>query len=249
MKKLFALTVSLFISACTPTLAVAAESSIKYSRITSESVVLYIDAGLTIPWFTLPYSYYVKVLTVSGSAAKVEYKGDSSARPSAKGYISTEYLDITEDVPSVISPSLVLTVNQNCLSYKDVDLTIAETVTQNSTLDFYGFYTRVDGEKFVYGYLSTSYGDKFVGYIPESAVYAFSVPSLPMDVSVSAPSGEDGDSSSLATENDRVFGGGLQIIIVVAVSVVAVSIVYLLFRPSSDKVKNEIVSECNFEDE
>lgn len=248
MKKLVALTVALFISACTPTVVARAESSTKYSRITSESVVLYIDAGLTIPWFTLPYSYYVKVLSVSGSAAKVEYKGESATRPSAKGYISTEYLDITEGVPSVISPSLVLTVNQNCLSYKDVDLTIAETVTQNSTLDFYGFYTRSDGEKFVYGYLSTSYGDKFVGYIPESAVYAFSVPSLPMDAPVSAPS-EDVESSSQEEQTNRVFGGGLQIIIVVAVSVVAVSIVYLLFRPSPDKVKNEIVSDCDFDDE
>ena len=47
--------------------AVAAEE--RYSRVLGENVVLYMDSSMTMPWFTLPYSYYVKVISVSGTAA------------------------------------------------------------------------------------------------------------------------------------------------------------------------------------
>ena len=230
------------------TFTVKADAATRYSRILSENAVLYMDAGLTVPWFTLPYSYYVKVLSVSGTAAKVEYKGDNGSRPSAKGYVSTDELNFTDEVPATAYPSLVLTVNQNCMLYKDVDFTIAETITQSSTVDFYGILTRKNGEKFVYGYVSAASGDKYIGYLPVDAVYDFTVPRLPVSkpTSASADDGQPDDSQS--TANDSL-GNNLQILIIVAISVVAISIVYLLFRPSPTKVKDEVVSKSEFDDE
>ena len=91
----------------------------KYSRILSEDVMMYMDSSLSVPWFTLPYSYYVKVLSVSGTSAKVEYRGDNPSRPSAKGYIKTEDLNFAEEIPQTPYPAVTLTVNQTCLLYKD----------------------------------------------------------------------------------------------------------------------------------
>ena len=45
--------------------ALAAEE--RYSRVLGENVILYMDSSMTMPWFTLPYSYYVKVISVSGT--------------------------------------------------------------------------------------------------------------------------------------------------------------------------------------
>lgn len=227
---------------------VFAESDARYSRILSDNAVLYMDASLTVPWFTLPYSYYVKVLSVSGTSAKVEYKGDNSSRPSAKGYVAADELNFVDEIPSVVYPSLVLTVNQNCMLYKDVDFTIAETVTQNSTIDFYGILTRANGEKLIYGYVQTSSGDKYVGYLPVSAVYDFIVPQLPVSEPTSASASENPSSESSSEPNNSV-GNNLQILIIVAVSVVAISIVYLLFRPTQSKVKDEVISKSEFYDD
>lgn len=226
---------------------VYAEPGARYSRVLSDNAVLYMDASLTVPWFTLPYSYYVKVLSVSGTSAKVEYKGDNASRPSAKGYVAAEELNFTDEIPSPAYPSLVLTVNQNCMLYKDVDFTIAETVTQNSTIDFYGFLTRKNGEKLIYGYVQTSSGDKYVGYLPLSAVYDFTVPQLPVSEPTSASADDSPPESS--SEPDNAVGNNLQILIIVAVSVVAISIVYLLFRPSQSKVKDEVISKSKFYDD
>ena len=80
----------------------------RYSRVLSENVILYMDSSLTVPWFVLPYGYYVKVLSINGVSAKVEYRGDNPAKPSAKGYVATDELNITEEVPQVVYPRLRL---------------------------------------------------------------------------------------------------------------------------------------------
>lgn len=129
------------------------------------------DSSLTVPWFVLPYGYYVKVLSINGVSAKVEYRGDTPAKPSAKGYVATDELHIVEEVPQVVYPALTLTVNQTCMLYKDTDFTITETITQNSTVDYYGILAKPDGEKYVFGLVSTTSGDKYLGYISINSVF------------------------------------------------------------------------------
>lgn len=226
--------------------AVGADET-KYSRVESESVILYMDSALTVPWFTLPYGYYVKVRSVSGACAKVEYKGDGAGKPSAKGYVAAADLNITAAPPSAPYPSLTLTVDRTCLLYLDVDFSITETITQNSTVDFYGILTRPGGTQYVYGYVNSASGDKYVGYLPVDCVYPFAVPRLEIerpDEDETKPS-DDGDKPAA----DNALGNNMQILLIVAVSVVAVSIVYLLFRPSSQKVKDEVIARSEFDDE
>ncbi|MBE5742812.1 MAG: hypothetical protein E7360_05830 [Clostridiales bacterium] len=220
---------------------------VRYSRIISSDVVLYMDSSLTIPWFTLPLGYYVKVLSINASTVKVEYKGDSQSKPSVKGYLSVDNLSLCEEIPQTLSPNLVLTVNQTTLLYKDVDFSLTETIGQNSTVDFYGVFEKNGGNKYIYGLVTASSGDKYVGYLPFSSVYEFTVPSLPIEEETeSVPTLE---SSSTEMPANNYLGETLQLVIIIAVSLVAISIVYVLFRPSKTKARDEVISLNEFDDE
>lgn len=227
----------------------ASAEEIRYSRIVSEDVYLYMDSSLTIPWFILPVGYSVKVLSVNSTSAKVEYKGDSPLKPSAKGYVAIEHLNILDFIPSPISPTLVLTVNQTCLMYKDLDFTISETVTPTSTVEYYGYTKRSNGEKLVYGLINATSGDKYVGFIPMSAVYDFVIPSLPIEDDKNDESESHFTESSTPPEVSNALGDSLQLVIIIAVSLVAVSIVYILFHPSEKRTKDEVITSVELDDE
>ena len=245
MKKFILLLLSFTIFCFSPTVAKAETPN--YSRIMSERVTLYMDSNLTMPWFTLPVGYYLKVLSVNGSSVKVEYKCDQPTKPSVKGYIPLDDFNAVDGIPQTLFPTLTLTVNQNCLLYKDVDFSITETISQNSTIDYYGIIENENGEKFIYGYVSTTFGDKYVGYMSINAVYDFIIPSLKIEEKTESVeiSSEDKQSDTATTS----LGENLQIVIIIAVSLVAISIVYLLFRPTPTKARDEVITASEFEDE
>lgn len=245
MKKFILLLIAVFTVGLPKTVAYA--DNVKYSRVLTDGVTLYIDSSLTVQWFTLPVGYYVKVLSISHSSAKVEYKSDNPSKPSAKGYISTEHLNIVDEIPSTLYPNLILTVNQNCMLFKDVDMTISETVTQSSTVDYYGVLQKTNGESYIYGYVTTSSGDKYVGYLSTSAVFDFIPPSLPIETI--AESQESIVEESEATSIKNGLGNSLQLIIIIAVSLIAISVVYLLFKPAPTKISDEVLTNDDFYDE
>ena len=229
--------------------AVARAETVKYSRIMTENVCLYIDPSLTMEWFTLPVGYYVKVISVSHTSAKVEYKSDNPTKPSAKGYISTEHLNIVESTPSTLYPNLLLTTNQNCMLFKDIDMTISETVTQNSTVDYYGMLVKSNGESYIYGYVTTTSGDKYVGYLKTSSVYDFYPPSLPIVENPPESFNENLSSLEQANTVKNGLGNSLQLVIIIAVSVIAISIVYLLFKPSPTRASDEVLTIDDWDEE
>ncbi len=256
MKKSILVLVAMFIISffpvygAAPRYGVTAAGGTRFSRILSEDVVLYMDSSLAVPWFTLPYSYYVKVISINGSSAKVEYRGDNPSKPSAKGYIGTDDLNIVEEEPPVLYPSLTLTVNQTCMLYKDSDFTFSETLTQNSTVDFYGTIVRPNGEKYVYGLATTTSGDKYLGYAPVSAVFAFTVPVLKTEEETSDESLTETASEKNNESVSAALGSGVQLAVIIGVSAVAISIVYILFRPSGKgKVKDEAITDSRFDDD
>ncbi|MBQ4098730.1 MAG: hypothetical protein IJC87_01225 [Clostridia bacterium] len=246
MKKYFLLLV-LFLALVTPTLSARADN-VRYSQITTEGVSLYIDSTLTIKWFDLPVGYCVKVLSVSHFSAKVEYKSDDPKLPSAKGYVSTEHLNVLTETPQVLFPSVTFTVNQNCLLYKDTDFTISETITQGSTVDYYGTIQKDDGKLYVYGFVKTLSGDEYVGYVPSPALSNFEIPFLPIEKEEEIVESSS-ESTSDAPSSVSGHGNTLQLVVIIAVSIVAISIVYLLFKPSQKKAKDEVVTESEWDDE
>ena len=130
--------------------------------------------------------------------------------------------------------------------YKDADFSITETVTQNSTLDFYGTLTRNNGEKLIYGLVNTSSGDKYIGYVPTTAVHSFTPPSLPI-ITDSESASESENESSPEDQTSDGLGNTLQIVIIVAVSIVAISIVYLLFKPAPTP-KDEVLTLDDYDE-
>ena len=224
-----------------------AADEIKYSRVESESVTLYMDSSLSTPWFTLPYGYFVKVVNVLGTCAKVEYKGDFAGKPSAKGYIPVADLNTVSELPSSPYPNLTLTVNRTTLLYLDVDFSITETVTQNSTVDYYGTLTRNGGNRYIYGFITAASGDRYVGYISVEAVNDFIPPR--QEFKPAEPPTEDDTTKDSARKANNALGNNLQILLIVAISVVAASIVYFLFRPSTHKVKDEVITRSETDDE
>jgi len=246
MKKYFLYLLALLFVAIAPvfkrTAGSASAEEPRYSRILSEEVVLYSDRSLSSPWFILPYSYYVRIISAEGRAVKVEYKGDNPLRPSIKGYISSSDIEISDETPAAPYPSVSFTIGQNCLVFKDANFNYPEAVAENSSVEFYGTYIKSDGEKYVYGYITSASGDKFVGYVASSALLGFAVPELPVYI-------PEIDSESLAepekessSQPVNALGDNLQVVIIVGISVVAISIVYLLFRPSG-KAKEEVLKE------
>ncbi|MDY2880567.1 MAG: hypothetical protein SOT34_06505 [Candidatus Borkfalkiaceae bacterium] len=246
MKRLLLLFLTALALTASSPLSARAEETPTYSRVLDEETILYMDAALSVPWFTLPYSYYVRVISVGTTSVKVEYKCDSPLRPSVKGYVALSSLNLTDEIPSAPYPNVSFTVRETCLLYKDVAFTYTETVTENSTVDFYGVTVRPSGEKFLFGYVTVRSGDRYVGYLPVSAVSSFVVPRLPVEQK------KESAVESLPEKTEKandLLGDNLQIVIIVAVSVVAISVVYLLFRPSRNAARDEALSDARFDDE
>ena len=87
-----------------------------------------------------------------------------------------------------------------------------------------------------------------MGYLQSSAVYDFIVPSLPIEESPS-----ESVIKEISTPEDQPvkngLGNSLQLVIIIAVSVIAISVVYLLFKPSPSKVSDEVLTIDEFYDE
>lgn len=231
-----------------PVTHATADEKTEYSRILGDSVILYMDANLSKPWFTLPYSYYVKVLSIGTYSVKVEYKSGDALRPSVKGYIEIDKLNLSKSEPTAPYPNSSFTIGENCLLYKDTAFTFAETITENSSIDFYGISVKQNGDSYVYGYVSTASGDNYMGYILQSAILNFAMPILPVEVVKPEESVIQSDSLSEKTDsNQNALGDNLRIIIIVGISVIAISIVYLLFRPSPEKAKEEVIAKTEEE--
>ena len=208
------------------------DDRLAFSRILDENVVLYMDSALSLPWFTLPYGYYVKVINFGTSSVKVEYKSDSPLYPSVTGYIRAADANSCE-TPHSPYPNSNFTVGQSCLYYKDTNFFYSGTVTENSSLEFYGTVTRQTGEVYVFGYVTAASGDRFIGFVPASALINFVAPRLFVEKKEESSSASE-EQSEEKEQTPNALGDNLQMIIIVGISVVAISIVYLLFRPSKN---------------
>lgn len=226
-----------------------AETQVRYSRILGREVVLYMDENLSMPWFTLPYSYYVKVVSVGAASAKVEYKGDSPARPSLKGYLRLSDLNVADETPAAPYPTSIFTVGQSCLVYKDVNFNFSDAVPENSSVDFYGTSVRAGGQVYVFGCVTATSGDKYIGFIEKNALLAFALPELPVALPEPEPESATVSAEPAPGAASNALGDNLQIVIIVGISVVAVSIVYLLFRPSQGRAKEEVAAKSDFDDD
>ncbi len=236
MKKFIAIILSILIISVQP---VSVKASVyTYSRVLTEDTGFYSDAGGNYLKFYLPYGYFVKIIEVGSIYTKVNYMNDNAQFPFLTGYVKTVDLIPREDVPITPYPLLNLTVISDDVLFSDISLTVSKVgVYANTLAVYYGEVTTESEEPLVYVYCNG-----YLGYMRKSCFAPFTLPPHPEPI-ITQP---DSTSSYSQHQNKPKTNGtdNLQILIVAGISVIVVSIVYLIFRPGERRIK-----ENDYEDE
>lgn len=229
-------TVALRNCAATQTNAAKDSSTQKYSRILDENTVFYADPGCTIAKFVLPYGYFVKVLSVGEDSVSVRYMDESANLPARDGFILVKcYYPCDYACDDSPYPDCDFELSSDEVLFADAKATTPKAViAAGKTCHFYGSLD-INGEQFY-----CVYSNGYIGYVRAQAFTDADVPphslpiksktdSSPSDASF-ASAGEfpPKQTTPYATGTDST----LKTVIVLAVSLVALSVVYLLFKPS-----------------
>ena len=180
MKKTIALLAVIFLCGCssflpflTPTFSAHADGD--YMRVITTDTPVFEDRSMTKLLFNLPYTYYVRVLSVEGETAHIEYAGNRA--PAIDGFV--KYAALYSDGLSVENPYPAVTVRtaKTAVLYSDVSLSEnARYIFPERELYYYGNIP--SGESFVY---CVSYNGN-LGYVKEDCLYPFSVPDHPNEL-------------------------------------------------------------------
>ncbi len=138
-----------------------------YLRVINSTTPFYRDSGMQSLVFNLPYTYYVKVLSVDGDTAHIECYGQTGTI-AMDGY--TVYSNLYKDGLNTDNPYLTQTITTSTATklYSDIGLINAERILfQDRTLSYYG---SLETEHGIIYYVS--YNGEF-GYVKEDAVYPF----------------------------------------------------------------------------
>ena len=163
---------------------------IEYKRVVNEKTPFFIDEKGESTLFFLPKSYYVKVLSSNEDFLHVECFG-SGGTPMIDGYV--EKNSVIDCNSAVVSPFLSLQIKtaNSCVLYQDSSLTQnLQFLFKDRELFYYGNAISANGQNLFLVY----YNGK-IGYVKESDVYPFSVPSHPEPLNV-----QNSTNSSTQTE-------------------------------------------------
>ena len=152
-----------------------ADASGDYLRVITTDTPIYEDRAMSKMLFYLPYTYYVRIISVEGDAAHIEYSGDFA--PAIDGY--THYSLLFKDGLSVENPYPALTVKtcKTAAFYSDYGLiNNIRYVFPERNLYYYGYVSF--GETYVY---CVSYNGN-LGYVKEDGLYPFTVADHPNEL-------------------------------------------------------------------
>ena len=190
-----------------PTSVVRAQDN--YLRVISSDTPFYKNIADDTPLFYLPYTYYVKVLTQNGEYTHVEVYGDGGI-PAIDGFVPTYYL--FEDGLNVENPFVVLTLTttDTAILYADpFTSTQLQYLFPNRQLSFYGTMPGTDSNLYLVGYNGK------LGYVKENAVYPFSIPNHPNELTFIVPEAPSDNQSSTPENMQNADFLGLKIAIIV----------------------------------
>lgn len=204
----------------------------EYARILTENTLFYADPNCSIAKFYLPYGYFVKVLSVSEDSVRVLYMDDNAEIPAREGYIKTSCLHPYAGEVANPYPSVTLTLSFDEVLFADSKLSSPKTVlSSNVKAAFYG-ETVIGGEKYYY-----VYAKGYVGYVRKSAFLNAEIPAHPLPVKQNSDKNRSPDTDENSQKQTTPYASGfdstVKTVIIIAVSLVALSVVYLLFKPSA----------------
>ena len=202
-----------------------------YARVITDGVCIYQDFALLEPLFFVPIGYYLKVEEINSGTVKVSYgKGNY---PTIFGYVRESELTFIDYIPT--TPYVVIKVSTDVTDVLFNDLQLSTpyfNVPKNEILYYYG---EIDAGDTVLCYV---YYSKKLGFIDKTSLNPFTITEnpdpLPSDEEVTQPEKENATSTASSSLGER-----LQIIIIVAISIVTISVVYFLFKPTNNKTDEE----------
>ncbi len=173
---LIVLLITAFLSALyTPKKIARALSSNEYLRVITTDTPIYLDQLGTQLLFYLPYTYYVKVLSIGETFAHVEYLGDDGTL-AIDGYVPFDML--YKDDLSVANPypRLTLTTCAPCVLYADPSLSSPVCyLFENRNLTFLGNYVNENTKTTLY---YVCFNGR-LGYVEETGLFPFTLENHP----------------------------------------------------------------------
>lgn len=201
-----------------PTRAQATQS-VSYACILDENAYLYATSNERSGLFLLPKTYYVKVLSVQGDFAKVEYSTDGEHTKKLTGYCKTAQLTFVDYIPS--KPYFYSTFE---LTYRidDSDKRYPFLTEITVTCAYYGEYP-IGSEIYCY----VLQGDSF-GYVPKPTELTVPVNTEYAD-RLTATTTPPEESEPIETKESLPIA---QIVTIVLLCLIAPVLATLVLRPS-----------------
>lgn len=221
-----------------PSDAVTAYAEVpRYGRILTEDAGFYSDKGDNFKFY-IPYSYYVKILSIGELYTKVSYGYEDNKYPIITGYVYNEDLRLSEHIPTAPFAVITLTVISDGVLFGNIDLTEQKVgICSGKQVFYYGDAYATNGEDLCYVCC-----DGYLGYMRTSCFSPFTIKLNPDPIETSE-SDESIDSGNGSVKPSVFKNDKIQLMIIACVSVVAVSIVYLLFKPQDTRLKNNTQDE------
>ena len=236
MKKFTAyllITVNIFITQLLTVSSLTASADGGYARIETDSATLFADASLLVPLFTLPKSYYVKVVDSGGEKTRVTYMSDGQA-PAIEGYVRTVNISFIDITPTNPFPDLKLSVATDDILFSDPEDQKPKCVlSKGSAAVYYGETTKF-GETFVYVYAKNN-----VGFVRKSSFSEYTLSSHPDYIRETAEKQSVLESASATADSisktENSSADTSKVIIIALLIIGVLCIVFLLFKKEDAK--------------
>lgn len=207
----------------------------EYMRVLTDTAYVYADYDLTEKLFAIPNSYYVKIESRSSSSARVTY-GDGVGCPVIMGYMNLA--DLTEPIVTPEKPFNVIKVStdKSDILFNDLELERPYfNVPSGEIMHYFGEIKSSDKT------LCYVYYNKKLGYVDKECLNPFNIPPNqdPLEELTPPPETAPEVDGENVTEVDGTLGENLQVLIIVGISIVCISVVYFLFKPTKNKIAEE----------
>ncbi len=220
-------------------------SSPTYMRILKNDAYVYQDVNLSSKLFIIPYGYFVIIEKDFGTFVKISYF-ESTSSPTIIGYMYKDDLSVYASTPTTPFCNLTVTTKFSDILFNDCEKSIPYfNVATNSELTYYGELVTKNNEVLIYCYYNSK-----LGYIDKNSLNSYQVPPAKDSIaSLPQPPSQNDKEESEITPDNGFNVEKLQIIIIVGISVISISVVYFLFKPTKNKVENQSNSSYEYFEE
>ena len=212
-----------------------------YARIVTDDAELYADGSLTMSRFTIPKTYYVKVIEIGSDVTRVSYMGENTNLPLIEGYVKTVNLRFGDEPGASPYPLLTLTAISDDVLFADAEKQKPRCVISSGSAARYLGEKTVAGETLVYVYALGN-----VGYVSRSSFNDYTLPYHPDYIAEQAALIASAEAAAASAESVAAISSGKesktsepfapsQVIIIALLIVGVLCVIFLLFRPEQKR--------------